>query len=147
MRGEVYDVPYRLSPPRRPATSEKEKKTIHSEIVSRGENVGKLDGDVDAARLKFGEKRKEANNAKSKVDELSRVLKKKKEDLAELSKGIAKLSQIDGGDLEKNRNIRNEKMENLRVKKDAFVKQLTTCLLYTSPSPRDQRGSRMPSSA
>ena len=25
--------------------------------------------------------------------------------------------------------------------------QATTCLLYTSPSPRDQRGSRMPSSA
>ena len=25
--------------------------------------------------------------------------------------------------------------------------QLLTCLLYTSPSPRDQRGSRMPSSA
>ena len=25
--------------------------------------------------------------------------------------------------------------------------QLTPCLLYTSPSPRDQRGSRMPSSA
>ena len=24
---------------------------------------------------------------------------------------------------------------------------LTACLLYTSPSPRDQRGSRMPSSA
>ena len=26
-------------------------------------------------------------------------------------------------------------------------KQLEDCLLYTSPSPRDQRGSRMPSSA
>ena len=26
-------------------------------------------------------------------------------------------------------------------------KELGTCLLYTSPSPRDQRGSRMPSSA
>ena len=25
--------------------------------------------------------------------------------------------------------------------------QIRTCLLYTSPSPRDQRGSRMPSSA
>ena len=25
--------------------------------------------------------------------------------------------------------------------------QISTCLLYTSPSPRDQRGSRMPSSA
>ena len=41
---------------------------------------------------------------------------------------------------------------------DAFCKYMTTnyepvdflfrfCLLYTSPSPRDQRGSRMPSSA
>ena len=27
------------------------------------------------------------------------------------------------------------------------VEQLQVCLLYTSPSPRDQRGSRMPSSA
>ena len=33
---------------------------------------------------------------------------------------------------------------------DLYVKlecQQYTCLLYTSPSPRDQRGSRMPSSA
>ena len=29
---------------------------------------------------------------------------------------------------------------------DAAI-NITTCLLYTSPSPRDQRGSRMPSSA
>ena len=28
-----------------------------------------------------------------------------------------------------------------------FVKLFRDCLLYTSPSPRDQRGSRMPSSA
>ena len=28
-----------------------------------------------------------------------------------------------------------------------FATPSTTCLLYTSPSPRDQRGSRMPSSA
>ena len=27
------------------------------------------------------------------------------------------------------------------------LKLITYCLLYTSPSPRDQRGSRMPSSA
>ena len=30
---------------------------------------------------------------------------------------------------------------------DAFLAAFITCLLYTSPSPRDQRGSRMPSSA
>ena len=29
----------------------------------------------------------------------------------------------------------------------AYVEHLQGCLLYTSPSPRDQRGSRMPSSA
>ena len=28
-----------------------------------------------------------------------------------------------------------------------YDENATTCLLYTSPSPRDQRGSRMPSSA
>ena len=30
---------------------------------------------------------------------------------------------------------------------DEYVGLPETCLLYTSPSPRDQRGSRMPSSA
>ena len=30
---------------------------------------------------------------------------------------------------------------------DSIHKYLHICLLYTSPSPRDQRGSRMPSSA
>ena len=28
-----------------------------------------------------------------------------------------------------------------------FIRRFSYCLLYTSPSPRDQRGSRMPSSA
>ena len=28
-----------------------------------------------------------------------------------------------------------------------FIGLVDSCLLYTSPSPRDQRGSRMPSSA
>ena len=37
--------------------------------------------------------------------------------------------------------IFNPEIANLRL---AFLK---SCLLYTSPSPRDQRGSRMPSSA
>ena len=31
--------------------------------------------------------------------------------------------------------------------KDHDFISINTCLLYTSPSPRDQRGSRMPSSA
>ena len=50
--------------------------------------------------------------------------------------GMVKTSYGDGGvyDL-----IRNET--------DGEVATTLSCLLYTSPSPRDQRGSRMPSSA
>ena len=33
------------------------------------------------------------------------------------------------------------------AKQDDLAIKIDTCLLYTSPSPRDQRGSRMPSSA
>ena len=37
-------------------------------------------------------------------------------------------------------------LNELRVFAEAFDR-ISNCLLYTSPSPRDQRGSRMPSSA
>ena len=38
--------------------------------------------------------------------------------------------------------------ETAAINAAGYAKTLrTTCLLYTSPSPRDQRGSRMPSSA
>ena len=42
-----------------------------------------------------------------------------------------------------------EPLGSLSVKdaEDAFLEQATGCLLYTSPSPRDKRQSRMPSSA
>ena len=39
----------------------------------------------------------------------------------------------------------NAKQDDLAIKIDTAL--FTVCLLYTSPSPRDQRGSRMPSSA
>ena len=38
-------------------------------------------------------------------------------------------------------------VDNLNIREGFYVQPGTTCLLYTSPSPRDQRGSRMPSSA
>ena len=39
--------------------------------------------------------------------------------------------------------------EHVKQNYDSIIKQYLSrsCLLYTSPSPRDQRGSRMPSSA
>ena len=38
-------------------------------------------------------------------------------------------------------------LNNIKSKYEEFHNVEYTCLLYTSPSPRDQRGSRMPSSA
>ena len=34
-----------------------------------------------------------------------------------------------------------------QIQPQAIIIEIGACLLYTSPSPRDQRGSRMPSSA
>ena len=39
------------------------------------------------------------------------------------------------------------RIESLDAVYEALAYSTNTCLLYTSPSPRDQRGSRMPSSA
>ena len=39
------------------------------------------------------------------------------------------------------------KKKRFKVEAEKLVDKLKSCLLYTSPSPRDQRGSRMPSSA
>ena len=44
--------------------------------------------------------------------------------------------------------LKSEKTKALPLKSNEFKQfVLYSCLLYTSPSPRDQRGSRMPSSA
>ena len=47
--------------------------------------------------------------------------------------------ECDGGDLRQEFLITQETQENFEI--------VCTCLLYTSPSPRDKRQSRMPSSA
>ena len=44
--------------------------------------------------------------------------------------------------------VRQREVETVEFNRDqGFGITLYVCLLYTSPSPRDQRGSRMPSSA
>ena len=43
--------------------------------------------------------------------------------------------------------ISEEKMKSLKLLQYKGSADVYICLLYTSPSPRDQRGSRMPSSA
>ena len=57
--------------------------------------------------------------------------------------------KVQGSDISNNKNIERLRKEKIKVfighKKQNI--NMSTCLLYTSPSPRDQRGTRMPSSA
>ena len=46
-----------------------------------------------------------------------------------------------------NTNLGSFKSKTIVLATGSTYRQLNICLLYTSPSPRDQRGSRMPSSA
>ena len=43
--------------------------------------------------------------------------------------------------------VKNQRRSNYPCLKTFNIASIYSCLLYTSPSPRDQRGSRMPSSA
>ena len=66
--------------------------------------------------------------------------------------GILAASSSSRQNLEKSQeqNERLESREKLSELDREFEREfelITICLLYTSPSPRDQRGSRMPSSA
>ena len=60
-----------------------------------------------------------------------------------------KASAVDANDAKKNQmwveKYRPSKLSDVAAHKDII--DTIGCLLYTSPSPRDQRGSRMPSSA
>ena len=58
--------------------------------------------------------------------------------------------EIVAGGIDPNENPRQAIIREIKEEigvKPISVKKICSCLLYTSPSPRDQRGSRMPSSA
>ena len=65
-----------------------------------------------------------------------------------LAIGSFSIDDGDGNDNATNKQFDWSSEENKRVARVARnYEQVRACLLYTSPSPRDQRGSRMPSSA
>ena len=83
-------------------------------------------------RLRQSEKRKLVNksvksNVATQLKAIDKLIKDKK-----VEESMAKLKQV---------------MSLLHKSTKKKIMHLNNCLLYTSPSPRDQRGSRMPSSA
>ena len=65
-----------------------------------------------------------------------------KEDISFLQSNTLKTHLADLADEKEDKTL-----QDIDLKSIENVSALNTCLLYTSPSPRDQRGSRMPSSA
>ena len=91
--------------------------------------------------------------------QISRTIPKKRKRIASTTLGQHEgleqkleqdyLSKIKSLDPEDKANMKEYVMDELFVGNNGnkFHKMSRICLLYTSPSPRDQRGSRMPSSA
>ena len=83
------------------------------------------------------------------------MTKKNRDQDVEFIQSLAKLlNQNELTELEVSREYGETDKINVRVSKSGSpqayqveTKQPSICLLYTSPSPRDQSGSRMPSSA
>ena len=69
--------------------------------------------------------------------------KKGKAAAASNKAGIQSASSVQVGDM----SVNVADGEDARLQLRHEVDRVLACLLYTSPSPRDQRGSRMPSSA
>ena len=78
----------------------------------------------------------------SVIEETSLKLTKVRGDYDEISEDASRLEEAES--------LQSQEAElaaRLDEQKSQFDQLATGCLLYTSPSPRDQRGSRMPSSA
>ena len=76
-------------------------------------------------------------------DEWTRVIKEKDEQIAQLMEEGEKLSKQE---LQSNSIIKKLRQKD-KQNDQLLAAQRYTCLLYTSPSPRDATLSRMPSSA
>ena len=118
----------------------------------------------DKAAERFSAMEKELEDRRSKIEELDAEAMKKEKALirvAEKSKdidfGILGFATADQKDqLQEIKGVGpfiEEKLNALGIYTFAQISRMNSnledniCLLYTSPSPRDQRGSRMPSSA
>ena len=60
---------------------------------------------------------------------------------------VLKIPNIANDEMYKTNSLRSQNIDKLKLIIEDKLQHKNTCLLYTSPSPRDQRGSRMPSSA
>ena len=131
----------------------------------RGENILQNEKNIikaqnyfekaDSILVKSGSNTADLQNNCIRLIEISKKLKNNEKQLYYLNRLIEIDSYLNknGIILEENIN-KNYERPHLLLQKEKVIAKINTekqlyigCLLYTSPSPRDQRGSRMPSSA
>ena len=81
-----------------------------------------------------------------RVEQMEKLADEQVEYTLTLHMMIKRMREAKGGGEEMLSKVR-EKIATVEAKKAKQTSENGICLLYTSPSPRDQRGSRMPSSA
>ena len=123
--------------------------------------VGKEDGDVDNDGDKDSSDSYLMNRRRAVAKAMGKKMKKEETEELEEKKGLyanihAKRKRGEApakpGDEDYpakdafKKAAKTAKKEEVEIE-EGSMKQARACLLYTSPSPRDQRGSRMPSSA
>ena len=119
--------------------------SAHKEIMNIRIENGRLQSEVNMVRRNKEEDRK-------RVEDLKGCLKESSEKNHSASAAL-RLAMIYIGFLHFNMDTKenaalHDLLEVKREREDMIKDVMNTnCLLYTSPSPRDQRGSRMPSSA
>ena len=68
-------------------------------------------------------------------------------DYQDIKQIVKEVREKHKGDWEKKKKEKGNWRDQVSEKIEEVEKRVSDCLLYTSPSPRDQRGSRMPPSA
>ena len=115
----------------------KSKKFDKDGFTAKMENLSKQVG-----RSRFWNPTDLDNNGQSIVDDMTTAL----DETAPLAYRSTNIARAGWFDTECKRLLRRCKQIRQYIR-DFTRKRIRSCLLYTSPSPRDQRGSRMPSSA
>ena len=138
------------------------KRTVKETPISKARKEGKYEGEIKTTeklskQIEQGKERLE--QSKAKIQEIKDSVKEKIADIKEQGKSLADITkalrddikgQIKGAkDIFRGAKIRGNVVKNLvnKINNAKTPLQLLSCLLYTSPSPRDLSTSRMPSSA
>eukprot|EP00829_Urostomides_striatus_P018460 TRINITY_DN6696_c0_g1_i1.p1 TRINITY_DN6696_c0_g1~~TRINITY_DN6696_c0_g1_i1.p1 ORF type:complete len:214 (-),score=70.29 TRINITY_DN6696_c0_g1_i1:40-681(-) len=114
------------------------------ELEMREKEIQQLSSELSKLKKELADAKKElANSKKNSAVPSQDIAQMFQQQITNMSQEVERLDN-EKTKVEKLNKALKEQIEELKQKIDV---RNETCLLYTSPSPRDQRGSRMPSSA